>query len=109
MTTTTLRKCDGCGTVVYDTGAFWTIGVVAVLNANPKVPFPQQFNRNQIGTGNNIKLKNHWMDLCSPCMEKRGMSPEQPDEPAKEPPTLDDLLREIVREEVDDAFDEGGR
>lgn len=109
MTIETIRRCDHCGFTPAAKEELWTIGVVAVLNANSTSPFPHQFNRGAKGAPNNRLLKDHWMDMCRPCMTERGLIVAPNEEPAKEPETLDSLLREIVAEEVSDAMDEGGR
>lgn len=106
MSTETIRICDGCKEHVRVGEELWTVGVVVVLNANPTHPFPSTFNRGIRATNNNRMVKDHWMDLCESCMIAKGLKPMPlSEEPAKEPDTLDDLLREIVQEEVADAMD----
>lgn len=107
MSTQNIRRCDSCDNVVVDGEELWTIGVVAICNANPKVPYPQQFNRQTAHHGNNKLLKDHFKDYCRPCMTERGLIVAPNEEPAKEPDTLDDLLREIVGEMVEDRVQEG--
>ena len=106
MSTETTRRCDNCSAIVNPNDELWTIGVIAVLNANPRTPFPAIFNQGQVTTRNNKLLENHWKDYCRPCMTEKGLVVAPNEEPAKKPDTLDDLLREIVREEVDDAYGE---
>jgi len=106
MTIETVRRCDSCTAEVTVKQELWTVGVVVVLNANPTHPFPSTFNRGIKMTNNNRMVKDHWMDLCEPCMTAKGLKPNPAsEEPAKEPDTLDDLLREIVKEEVETVYD----
>ena len=106
MTIETVRMCDGCHDELGTKAELWTVGVVVVLNANPQHPFPSTFNRGIRATNNNRMLKDHWMDLCEKCMTAKGLKPlAMSEEPAKEPVTLDDLLREIIQEEVQSVYD----
>lgn len=109
MSTQTIRRCDSCGNVTPADEELWTIGVVAVLNANPQQRFTHLFNMNSRGTTNNRLLQDHFKDYCRPCMLQKGLVVAPNEEPAKKPDTLDDLLREIVAEEVAEVMDEGGR
>lgn len=105
MSTEQLRTCDSCHNSVIDDEELWTIGVVAICNANTYRPYSQQFNQVARNARNNHLLKDHFKDYCRPCMTAKGLIVAPNEEPAKEPDTLDDLLREIVREEVDEVMD----
>lgn len=109
MSTQTIRRCDSCGNVTPADEELWTIGVVAIRNANPALRFTHQFHSVSRNSNDNKLLKDHFKDYCRPCMLQKGLVVAPNEEPAKKPDTLDDLLREIVAEEVAEVMDEGGR
>ena len=105
MSTETLRVCDHCKEPVKDGEELWTVGVVAVCNAQVSTPFPRVFNMHQRQTNNNRLLKDHFMDMCRPCMTERGLVVAPNEEPEKEPETLDSLLNDIIDERVQEYLD----
>jgi len=105
MSNVTLRTCDNCENIVENNEELWTIGVVAVCNANPKLPFPRIFNPSVRSTSNNRLLQDHWKDFCRPCMEQKGLVVAPNHEPATEPDTLESLLTELIEEKVQDAME----
>lgn len=89
MSVTTTYTCDRCGAQQSTPEQFWTIGVVAkhdLHTAFPKWELPLERNR---------------MQVCRACCEAMGMVPRMvPVENPPPPPTLEDLIRELIREEM---------
>lgn len=105
MSIKTTRACDHCGLHVKDDEELWTIGVVAICNPNVNMRFSQVFSMHSRTTQNNRLLKDHFMDMCRPCMTDRGLVVAPNEEPAQKPETLDSLLNEIVEEKMQDFMD----
>jgi hypothetical protein len=84
MTITTTYTCDRCAVNQTTDEQFWKIGVTyATLNSS----FPQPtFARR--------------MHVCRICAEELGLVPPAT-LPAPPPPTLEDLIREIIQSELD--------
>ena len=81
---TTIYKCDKCGNEQNDTEQFWTVGITAeVMYVSSRV----------------VKS----IHVCRPCLESFGIyvSPKK-DEPLPAPPTVEELIREIIARCSDD-------
>jgi hypothetical protein len=87
MSVTTIYKCDKCGAVQNTDNQFWTIGVTAKSRERTSDSFVQGKS----------------MEVCRPCLESFGLFVSKKIEEAPEynPPTLEELIREIIRNEVD--------
>lgn len=90
---TTVYKCDKCGIVQETDPQFWEIGVIA----------------NWIGIGrssyhtDSFVNKMH-MHVCRTCLEGFGIHiQKKPDQPEVAPPTLEDVIRDIVNNALRDA------
>lgn len=91
MAIVTTYTCDKCGYEQTNPEQMWEIGVAlkAHINTNPYVP-PA------------LKPKALW---CRACVEGIGLlipSPK-PKAPAPEPATLEDIVRELIQEEMDQS------
>ena len=88
---TTIYKCDKCGHEQETNDQMWNIGVSVSHHGS------------QIGRYETPRGKEMW---CRKCIEKLGLlpahggKPQKPDEPKSAPPSLEDMVREIVREET---------
>lgn len=93
MSLKTLFTCDKCGTVQDMTKEFWSIGVVVKEGSMTTWSLPHPG-------------KDSIMQVCRPCLELLGIyrSPDiKPGHIAPPPPpTLEDLIVEIVRNQVTD-------
>jgi len=88
----TIYKCDRCGAEQSTAEQFWTVGVVARHGHD-------QPNRWVTSTDGKE------MQVCRPCLEAMGIYTKkqmnQPDAPPIQ--TMEDLIREIVRQEIPQA------
>jgi len=92
MSTTTIYKCDKCGEVQPNNGQFWTVGIKAQCQ----------------GGGYSGDYKTAWyigdqykMEVCRACLESFGIYAKKREaQPAQPAPSLEDLIREIVRQEM---------
>ena len=77
MSITTIYKCDKCGNEQASDWQFWHVGITI---------FTQHIS----------KYTEQEIDVCQPCLESFGIN--VPDEKVKTlpPPTVEDLIREII-------------
>ena len=75
--------CDKCGHEQSDTNQFWTVGVTANHATCPKEEF----------------VDGKFMQVCRPCLESFGIHVrhKQKDETPPPIPTVEDLIRDLVR------------
>ena len=95
MATKTIHTCDKCGTEISGSDQKWKVGVFA------KCMLPSALADSNFSTRYEV-TKDHAMEVCRPCLEAFGIyatKKEQPQE-APQPPTLEDLIRELVRQEL---------
>lgn len=84
MAVITIYKCDKCGKEQTNPQQFWTVGVTA----NPQVYSSDQF------------VPKRSMHVCRDCLDGMGVYVEHyraPEEKPPEPPTTEDLIRELVQ------------
>ena len=109
MSTKTTRRCDHCTTIIKEGENLWTIALIAKCNVKKDHPFPNAFASHMRNNLDNRKLaQNFHKDYCDTCMEKMGLHPKKAEAVAPKV-TFEDLFRDIIAEEVQEAFDEGGR
>ncbi|HEY1900741.1 MAG TPA: hypothetical protein VGG49_13215 [Steroidobacteraceae bacterium] len=91
MTVTITYVCDKCGEVEMDSDQFWKVGVTI-----------QNYRNHHHGSS-----QKHEQQWCRKCVEAAHLLPPQQHKQQHielpEPPTLEDLVREIAREEISDA------
>ena len=82
----TIYKCDKCGNEQDTPAQFWTVGVTA---------------NHALYVGNDF-VNGKSMNVCRKCLESFGIHVQtKPDDPKHvEPPTLEDLIIEIVQRAV---------
>ena len=77
---TTIYKCDKCGNEQDTDEQFWTVGITART----------KWHRDM----NDVVKSIH---VCRPCLESFGIYVQKKkDEPLPEPPTVEELIREII-------------
>jgi len=78
---TTIYKCDKCGNEQTSKEQFWLVEIV--VSAHKLLRQVSKYTEREI-------------DVCRPCLESFGIN--VPDEKAKTlpPPTVEDLIREII-------------
>lgn len=84
MSYKTIYTCDKCGKEQLTMDQFWTVGVSANCATYPATNF----------------VTGKFLQVCRPCLESFGIHVQQRPAnvpPAPEPPSLEDLIREIVR------------
>ena len=83
MSIKTIYTCDKCGNEQATQEQFWTVGVTANCGLNAHKYFVAGMS----------------MQVCRPCLESLGIyAQKREDEPdAPKPPTLEELIIEIVR------------
>ncbi len=92
MSTTTIYKCDKCGAEQLNRSQFWTVGVKAYCIDNP-------YGGSYEDAG--FVSAAHKMEVCRPCLESFGINVQKREAPPVQPtPSLEDLIREIVRQEI---------
>lgn len=81
MSIKTIYKCDKCGSEQESNNQFWTVGVTA--------------NCSNYASRDFVAGKS--MQVCRPCLESFGIHVQhKQDEPAQQPPTLEELILEII-------------
>jgi hypothetical protein len=89
MSTRTIYKCDHCGKETENDEQFWLIGFVVTT-------------KQWLGETNTLHHKREW---CRECCEEFGILPRSAGKPqvpeAEKPKLIEDMIREIVREEVE--------
>lgn len=80
---TTIYKCDRCGHEQPTNEQFWILQVEARLS----------------GTG--WASWTRYMHVCRPCLEFFGVHDREPEVREAPPPTLEELIIEIVRREIE--------
>lgn len=88
MTVITIYKCDKCGKEQNDNKQFWTVGVSARCGESPSPGYLHSF------------VSGKSMQVCRPCLESFGIhiQKKENEEVKVQPPTLEDLIRDIVAE-----------
>ena len=77
---TTIYKCDKCGNEQTTKEQFWTVGVIATTSHSSSGALP-------------IKS----IHVCRPCLESFGIYVQKKkDELLPKPPTVEELIREII-------------
>jgi hypothetical protein len=96
MSKWTVYKCDKCGNEAHTGTQFWTVGVAAFCESNS-----QQY---AIGRLDFVDQKS--MQVCRPCLELLGIHVSQKtlEKLTYEPPTLEELIREIVQKELESSL-----
>ncbi len=98
MSTITVLTCDRCGANVPQNGdhQFWEVGVITACR--PQIAAHKAMYQVD---------KKHKMEVCRPCIEDMGLVPSRREDKTSipTPPTLEELIREIVAEEVGAAID----
>ena len=90
MSTIVINKCDKCGNEFKSTELF-KVGVFAY-------PFTGSIN-----TYSPHVTKDHVMDVCRPCINSYGIFVAERDRlPDSSPPTLEDIIIDIVTRTVED-------
>ena len=89
MSVETNYTCDKCGNVQHKIDQFWRVGVMAM-------PYSGATNRYQ-----NFTLDP--LEVCRDCLEAFGIYPQKKtlESPTYNPPTLEELIIEIVQRELD--------
>ncbi len=85
-------KCDRCGEVIEDPSwdAF-SVSIVSVLEQQKGyTAYPSR----------NVVAEAHWCRSCA--VACHAIAPESSATPAPNPPTLEEMIRDIVREELED-------
>ena len=85
---TTIYKCDKCGNEQNDNDQFWTVGITA------RTKWHQSMD-------DIVKS----IQVCRPCLESLGIyvtQTKKKDEPLPAPPTIEELIREIIERCSDD-------
>jgi len=78
MSITTIYKCDKCGNEQDNGKQFWHVGITI---------FTQYIS----------KYTEQEIDVCRPCLESLGINvPEEKAQTLPPPPTVEDLIREII-------------
>lgn len=92
MSTTIIHKCDKCNKEITKGDQMWQVGVTA--QCYPLYGAGNAIDRKDFVTG---KV----MDVCRPCLESFGVHVRR-EEPTVTigTPSLEDLIREIVQQEV---------
>jgi len=85
MSIVTNYVCDKCGNIAHDPNQFWTIGVTAKCQ-------DRLYSNYVIAP----------MEVCRKCLESLGIFPSKETKAAPEysPPTLEDLIIDIVERHV---------
>ena len=91
---TVTYECDRCGNMIDDHEQAWNLAIT--IACEPRVPdhYPTWVSKER---------RAQW---CRPCMEHYdlvGMSTGSDAKRSDPPPTIEELVREIVREELPDA------
>ena len=91
MSVKTEYKCDRCGHTQEKSEQMWSVGVVLIHGAGSSY------------TGSMTTMQKR-QDWCRKCVEVYGLLPKNEAKPEeiKQQVTLEDLVREIVRQEVSD-------
>lgn len=84
----TIYKCDKCGNEQSTPEQFWKLGLTARCMS--------------LG-GSHATNDINCMYVCRPCLEALGIYVRQPKADAPPPPTLEDIIREIVRNTINDG------
>ena len=86
MATKMVYTCDKCGSEQNHGDQFWTVGVTATMSIYAGDQRVDKFS----------------MQVCRPCLESLGIHvrTETKEKPDHNPPTLEDLIREIVEQTV---------
>lgn len=87
MSVTTIYKCDKCGNEEKSSGDFWNVGI----SANPI----------NYSHGSNI-IQRLQIQICRQCLESFGIKVHKKPNvaPGPTPPTIEELITEIVAIEV---------
>jgi len=86
MSVTTIYKCDRCHGEQDTPVQFWNVGVVVTAWAG------REYRK---------EYPDKTMDVCRSCCENMGLVMRLPKHPElTPPPTLEDLIREIVQQEI---------
>lgn len=89
MSIRTIYKCDRCAGEQDTPAQFWTVGVFANCQSNSR----------------DFVSSEHKMHVCRPCLESLGIYVRKQDMPTGvPPPTLEDLIREIVATEFEHSY-----
>ncbi len=91
---TVTYECDRCGETIPEGEQVWNLGIAIACEPDTEDTHPRWLK------------KEHRAQWCRPCMEHYdlvGMSSGSDAKPIDPPPTIEDLVREIVREELPDA------
>ena len=89
MSQVTTYKCDLCGKEQDNQGQMWTIAL-----------FVKNGCTAYVGQGDYPKKKTDW---CRACMEIYSLLPTveiKPDKVIQPPPTIEDIIRDLVRDEL---------
>jgi hypothetical protein len=91
MSSRTIYKCDRCGKEQETDDQFWTVGFIVT---NRRYQYTYRL------TDPNFDHKREW---CRNCVEEFGLLPRAitPQNPEPIPLSLEDMLREIIREEIE--------
>lgn len=90
---TTAYKCDKCGIVQETDKQFWEIGIIANWVGIVRSPYQIDSFVNKMS-----------MHVCRKCLEDFGIHVQKkPDQPEVAPPTLEDVIRDIVDSALHDA------
>jgi len=88
---TTIYKCDKCGNTQKTPEQFWRVGVVVNIVTSKLY---------------NVLYESspHTMQVCRDCLEHFGIHPQKKtiESPTYNPPTLEDLIIEIVNNAIDE-------
>lgn len=94
MATIVTRICDKCKKELEKDAQFWLIGVVVKCPTQPR-SVPLRFEE-VIGPDRRI-------EVCRPCLEAFGFYAQiKPNEPPPPPRTLEDMIREIIQQELEE-------
>lgn len=102
MSTITIRTCDKCKTEVPEGEELWTLGIIAKCGKSSKETVGYAFKPHNLS----YVKDNYRRDYCRICVLDTGMVVHDAEEDtSKKTPTLDELLRDIVEEAVQDAME----
>jgi len=103
MTTLVTITCDRCNDNIPQDAQIWEVGALAKCRQERVSSHPRNFSNSM------YQVKGHHkMEVCRSCLIHLGFitgDKEQPDPPTV--PSLEEILREIISVEVQDAM-EGG-